>query len=321
MTGVDRIGFFSGFRVVDAILSNPPKYSIRVNDTEPIFFYCSAPGSCIDQGMVGAINPNATQTVAEQKQLAKAANYMLQPGEPWPSESTPDPFTTSGPSPTATSEAPSSSPAAASGTVEHRHVKISGGTIAGIVVGGVAALILVGALFYLCGRNRTLSDRLGKNRGQEQATHIDPRQSLMSGTTAYGSEPKHMSGFTVYPRPNSEGPYNSPPSHPGSPGLPQYTNFQHPQHDQRSPSLRGEYTSLPSMAQRDYLARSPSPAQAPAYSVSPSHLQYDDSLHFRTMPPTDFYARELPQDRFGPHEMPADQEWGRDLVRGGQPGR
>jgi hypothetical protein len=50
-------GFFSGMQVVDAVLADPPSYSIRVNDTEPIFFYCSAPGSCIDWQMVGVINP------------------------------------------------------------------------------------------------------------------------------------------------------------------------------------------------------------------------------------------------------------------------
>jgi plastocyanin len=50
-------GFFSGFKPVDAILSSPPTYQVKINDTEPIFFYCSAPGSCIDWQMVGVINP------------------------------------------------------------------------------------------------------------------------------------------------------------------------------------------------------------------------------------------------------------------------
>jgi hypothetical protein len=52
-----EVGFFSGMQVVDAVLNDPPKYLVRVNDTEPIFFYCSAPGSCIDWQMVGVINP------------------------------------------------------------------------------------------------------------------------------------------------------------------------------------------------------------------------------------------------------------------------
>jgi hypothetical protein len=54
-------GFFSGMVAVDAILPDPPTWQIRVNDTAPIFFYCSAPGSCIDWQMVGVINPVSDQ--------------------------------------------------------------------------------------------------------------------------------------------------------------------------------------------------------------------------------------------------------------------
>lgn len=57
LTGKGKVGFFSNFKPVDAILSNPPKFSVRVNDSNPVFFYCSAPGSCIDYQMVGVINP------------------------------------------------------------------------------------------------------------------------------------------------------------------------------------------------------------------------------------------------------------------------
>src|SRR5256885_6194702 len=42
VTGVDKIGFSSGFKPVDAILPNPPTFTIRINDTNPIFYYCSA---------------------------------------------------------------------------------------------------------------------------------------------------------------------------------------------------------------------------------------------------------------------------------------
>lgn len=46
-------GFFSGFQPVDAVLANPPVWRLTINDTQPIFFYCSAPGACIDSQMVG----------------------------------------------------------------------------------------------------------------------------------------------------------------------------------------------------------------------------------------------------------------------------
>jgi plastocyanin len=56
-TGPEKVGFFSGFHPVDTILDDPPSWEIRVNDSNPVFFYCSAPGSCINYGMVGVINP------------------------------------------------------------------------------------------------------------------------------------------------------------------------------------------------------------------------------------------------------------------------
>lgn len=81
MTGSGKTGFFSGFNRVDKILDKPPKYTIRVNDTEPIFFYCSAPGSCITYGMVGGINLNSSMSIDKQRTLAMDSSYMLQPGE------------------------------------------------------------------------------------------------------------------------------------------------------------------------------------------------------------------------------------------------
>jgi hypothetical protein len=81
MTGSDKTGFFSGFNMVDKVLDKPPKYTIRVNDTEPIFFYCSAPGSCITYGMVGGINLNSSMSIDKQRTLALDSSYMLQPGK------------------------------------------------------------------------------------------------------------------------------------------------------------------------------------------------------------------------------------------------
>ena len=77
----DKVGFFSGMRTVDAILDDPPTWTVLVNDTDPIFFYCSAPGSCINYGMVGVINPNATTSLEVQQEAAEKSKYMLQPGE------------------------------------------------------------------------------------------------------------------------------------------------------------------------------------------------------------------------------------------------
>lgn len=76
-----RPGFASPFHPVDAILDNPPTYTVRVNDTDPFFVYCSGPWACIDHGMVAVVNPNANVSLERQRQLALQAQYVLQPGK------------------------------------------------------------------------------------------------------------------------------------------------------------------------------------------------------------------------------------------------
>jgi hypothetical protein len=74
LTG-NKTGFASGFQPLGAILDNvqqclngmlglllilenqPPTWNLTINDTDPIFFYCSAPRSCVENAMVGVINP------------------------------------------------------------------------------------------------------------------------------------------------------------------------------------------------------------------------------------------------------------------------
>ena len=73
-------GFYSGFTPVDTILDDPPTYTVRVNDTEPIFVYCSGPHACPEYGMVSVVNPNANTSLDAHRQGAKAAEYVLQPG-------------------------------------------------------------------------------------------------------------------------------------------------------------------------------------------------------------------------------------------------
>ncbi|KAF2035214.1 hypothetical protein EK21DRAFT_84835 [Setomelanomma holmii] len=146
MTGSNKAGFFSGFNPVDKVLDDPPKYSIRVNTTDPVFFYCSAPGSCITYGMVGSININSSQSIDKQRSLAMDSAYMLNPGEPFPAES----------------PLPSINPATSSGLPDSGSGKKSLGTgaIAGIVVGAIAGLILGALLFFFWGRTKTLKDEV-----------------------------------------------------------------------------------------------------------------------------------------------------------------
>ncbi|KAK0617890.1 hypothetical protein B0T17DRAFT_509477 [Bombardia bombarda] len=134
-TGVNKVGFFSGQISPQVISNNLPTFDVLVNDTNSIFYYCSAPGSCTENGMIGVINPSANETLAVQAQFAANASYQLAPGEPFPSE-------TASPSPT-NSSAPA--PGGASSG-------LSAGAIAGIAIGATAVVVIAAALLYLCGR-------------------------------------------------------------------------------------------------------------------------------------------------------------------------
>ncbi|KAF9701637.1 hypothetical protein EKO04_000241 [Ascochyta lentis] len=121
-------------------------YNITINNTAPIFFYCAAPGSCIDKLMVGAINANSTQTLASQIKAAEDADFQLAVGDPVPNEATSTIL--NGPTVTATTtHSPSSGGS-----------HISNGAIAGIVVGAVAFLVCCAALFFFVGRSKSLKE-------------------------------------------------------------------------------------------------------------------------------------------------------------------
>jgi len=51
----------SSAELADETEFQPPIFSLPINDTDPVFFYCSAPGACL-QGMVGVVNPVGVNT-------------------------------------------------------------------------------------------------------------------------------------------------------------------------------------------------------------------------------------------------------------------
>jgi hypothetical protein len=53
----NAVGLFSGFREVTSFEDESKIYSVAVNDTKPIWFYCSAQGSCNKYKMIGFVNP------------------------------------------------------------------------------------------------------------------------------------------------------------------------------------------------------------------------------------------------------------------------
>ncbi|RVX75231.1 hypothetical protein B0A52_00583 [Exophiala mesophila] len=177
LTGIDKVGFDSGFRVTDAILPEPDTFRLLINDSDPIFYYCGAPGSCIDWQMVGVINPNASVSLEVQKQFAANSSFMLLPGEPFPDEAdTPFPTSSSTSSETASSTGTSSGasetsspPAAASSSSG-----LSSGAIAGIAIGGAAVAVALAAFLFYCGRKSR------RNRGT-----AGPQPPMASAPPAY----------------------------------------------------------------------------------------------------------------------------------------
>ncbi|KAI4176803.1 MAG: hypothetical protein LQ346_007788 [Caloplaca aetnensis] len=77
------VDLFSGFMPVKPTDTMRPVYTIRINDTKPIWFYCSKGDHC-QEGMVGVINPpaaNKSRTIESFTALAKQATENLSPGQ------------------------------------------------------------------------------------------------------------------------------------------------------------------------------------------------------------------------------------------------
>ncbi|MCJ1469749.1 hypothetical protein MMC07_008391 [Pseudocyphellaria aurata] len=80
-------GFFSGFMPVQAGDTTLPTYTIVVNDTKPIWYYCSQGDHCQD-GMVGVINPPPrNHSLTQESFAALAKNVPVGGSEIAPSES------------------------------------------------------------------------------------------------------------------------------------------------------------------------------------------------------------------------------------------
>ncbi|PYI02524.1 hypothetical protein BO78DRAFT_400434 [Aspergillus sclerotiicarbonarius CBS 121057] len=220
-------GSFNSFNEQDGeLVGPPPTWSLVVNDTTPTFFYCTAIDSCIGNGMVGVINPNATMTWETQYEKAKTYPYMLVPGQSMPAEGTIPP----------TSSATSSSTPSPSTS----HSGLSTGAIVGIVIGCVAFVGLLGALFFVLGRNRVYKKWMSSEDGRHERTaRWAALLSPSSGNTNTGprkSEMEHSTGM-----PPSEFPGSPPQQHTG--GLwgwdapqpqpqPQHQVYQGPGHGQ-----------------------------------------------------------------------------------------
>ncbi|SPN97794.1 uncharacterized protein DNG_01306 [Cephalotrichum gorgonifer] len=156
MVGINQVGFYDGPHILSGIAEDAPVYRLKINDTEPIFYYCGAPGSCMDKHMIGVVNPNDTMTLEGHLKYVEEAEFELIPGQDWPSESDnpnnaddadkdkdKDKGDTDGAADSSNSNSNSGS---SSGS------KLSPGAIAGIAIGGTALVVIIAGLIYLCGR-------------------------------------------------------------------------------------------------------------------------------------------------------------------------
>lgn len=139
--------------------------------------------------MVGVINPNASTSLQQQKDDAKDSSFMLLPGQPWPAEAN-NPFSTgSAPTSTPTPTATSAPAATSSSSSSHSSSGLSGGAIAGIVIGAAAIALGAAVALFLCGRHsRHQNNQQSTPFMQQQVPFSPPPQGQMS---TY--DPKHMS--------------------------------------------------------------------------------------------------------------------------------
>ncbi|KAJ5248799.1 hypothetical protein N7468_000250 [Penicillium chermesinum] len=178
------------------LIGDPPTWSLLVNDTEPTFFYCTAIGSCLQNGMVGVINQNSSQTFESQYKAALNYPVMTVPGQSFPAEGS-----DSEGDGTNTSTSPSSG-----------HHGLSGGAIAGIVIAIVAFLAILGALFFVLGRNRVYQKWMTSQDNRTERTtdwamstagstnHWNRKSETEAASTALGSPPLETGQWGEFPQ-------------------------------------------------------------------------------------------------------------------------
>ncbi|KND90747.1 hypothetical protein TOPH_04606 [Tolypocladium ophioglossoides CBS 100239] len=151
-------GFFSGIKNTASLPVSPLSlgiFSIVINNTDPIFFYCVVDGHC-QAGMVGVIN-QGTDTLDAFKAAAEKTDNSVRPGAPFggfngpaPNSSgsasstagskTESPTSTASTSGTQTQHPTSSSPSAAATSGAAAHLNGPVAAVGGLAI-AVAALV------------------------------------------------------------------------------------------------------------------------------------------------------------------------------------
>ncbi|KAF2643602.1 hypothetical protein P280DRAFT_515993 [Massarina eburnea CBS 473.64] len=168
-------GFFSGFLSHEPGNGEIPTWKVRVNNTDPIYFYCSALNSCNKYKMIGIINPSPETDFQKQAGKIQDSTPVHQPGDKVPPEGSPS----STPTSTSTPTAPAKPPA--------HHLVLPLAAIIGISVGGFVVLVLAAALFFFVGRSKSLKEEARRR----EATVT--RQTFPSAQTSPSYNPPPVS--------------------------------------------------------------------------------------------------------------------------------
>ncbi|KXT04158.1 hypothetical protein AC578_44 [Pseudocercospora eumusae] len=198
-------GFYSGPQE-NATRYNPTVWNYTVTHTGPVFFYCGAPGSCVNYGMLGVINPDSSVNLTAQQELAKEARYVLYPDQTMDAEARasisaladtvldrPTASSTSTSTSTATPTAQTSAPAATTIAASHSKHGLSTGAIAGIAVGGAAVLVIIGTLIFYFGRTKGQIKALQATMHQRHESQAPPEMTV-DGITYIPRDSRHASG-------------------------------------------------------------------------------------------------------------------------------
>ncbi|KAK3394161.1 hypothetical protein B0H63DRAFT_38222 [Podospora didyma] len=297
-TGANKVGFWSGIIAPQVISNPPPSYDVKINDTNPVFYYCSAPESCTKEYMIGVINPSNDQTLDTQLRFAKNATFQLSPGDPFPSEGSIPTLSPTGPG----GSAATSQPAAGASVSDHPH--LSAGAIAGIAVGAVVVLGLLAFLIFLCGRRGGFYEAYRKSRPATAPPFIpgmietkyynngndDPKSPGNASLSTYSPhdvhDPFHHGSAMVH---NNMGPL---PLHFGSaPISPTYAPYQAPFFS-GSPPLHNGLVREMNAYPNEPLYRSP--VELPTAATSPGVAELSRSPVARSPPPV--YPRNSERD-------------------------
>ncbi|RYP72249.1 hypothetical protein DL770_007993 [Monosporascus sp. CRB-9-2] len=276
--------FFSG--AIEQPDNNPnplPTWTLRVNTTDPVFFYCSAPESCITWQMIGVINPNRTHTREEQVEFVRngTTTFQLSPGEPFPAEGEP-PSEGDSDDDAAGSPPPTDDPSEGGGG-------LAPGAIAGIAIGGAAVLIIAVALVYVCGRKGGIEKGYRRSRVSPSAAAAAPPSMI----EAHYQDDHNLSHSPYYGVGGGLPPKSPPPpsTHTSSVyGMPNSATHAPDPYRSRSPNQFSDMGS----SHTSYMSGHPSPGFVPAGFGSPRLNQGSMSP-----PPAELEAHSEPRRELG----------------------